>query len=281
MRKVFFSQFVFGLALAICLKPATAAAVNIPDKNLEAALRAEVHDKKDKPDQPLTEDDLKKVHNLTAKGKGIGDLTGLEHCTNLMALDLANNAIVSVEPLKSLTKVQTLTLAHNRIKDISSLSSLAGLQYLDLEDNQVASLEPLAKLKDLTALYAGMNKIADLKPLTTLSKLASLGLSANQVTDLKPIETLSRLTVLNLNENRIADVVPITNLRRLNLLLLERNAISDLGPLVEAANADAADKHEFAPFLRLYISGNPLSEKARGEQLDGLKTAGVHVLRDD
>jgi hypothetical protein len=57
----------------------SAAAVQFQDKNLEAALRAMVFDKKDQPAQELTEDDLKKIFGLEAKGKGIQDLKGLEH----------------------------------------------------------------------------------------------------------------------------------------------------------------------------------------------------------
>jgi len=92
---------------------------------------------------------------------------------------------------------------------------------------------------------------------------------------------LSSLSLLNLNDNHIEDVAPLAKRTQACLLLIERNKIADLGPLVEAAQADAAEKREFAPFLRLYVHGNPLSEMARTQQMDALKAAGVKVFTED
>ena len=77
-----------GAALQLALQPALA--VVFPDKNLEAALRALVFEKRDKPDE-LTDDDLRKISTLEAKGRKIQSLAGLEKCTNLLLLDLSNN----------------------------------------------------------------------------------------------------------------------------------------------------------------------------------------------
>ena len=46
---------------------------------------------------------------------------------------------------------------------------------------------------------------------------------------------------------------------------------------VRAAQEDARGPQRFAPFLRLYLEGNPLSDAAKGEQLSALKAAGVRV----
>ena len=40
---------------------------------------------------------------------------------------------------------------------------------------------------------------------------------------------------------------------------------------------DAEKENRFAPFLRLYLAGNPLSDKAKQEQLAELKKAGVRI----
>ena len=58
-------------------------------------------------------------------------------------------------------------------------------------------------------------------------------------------------------------------------MMIERNRIKDLKPLVEAAKADAAGPKQFAPYLRIYLAGNPLSDAAKSAQLDALKAAGV------
>jgi internalin A len=63
----------------------------------------------------------------------------------------------------------------------------------------------------------------------------------------------------------------------LSLLLIERNQIKDLKPLVEAAKADSAGAKRFAPYLRLYLAGNPLPDSVKSAQLTELKAAGVRL----
>lgn len=75
-------------------------AVAFPDKNLEAAVRAMVFEKKSNMEE-LSEDDLRKISTLEAKGKGIQNLSGLEKCTNLLLLDLSNNQVSDLTPLKA------------------------------------------------------------------------------------------------------------------------------------------------------------------------------------
>src|SRR5262245_49151013 len=73
-------------ALAFAAASASAVAGPIVDKNLEAVLRTQVFEKRDKTDE-LTEEDLKKVYIVKeGKKKGIKDLTGIEKCVNLLEL---------------------------------------------------------------------------------------------------------------------------------------------------------------------------------------------------
>ena len=97
------------------------------------------------------------------------------------------------------------------------------------------------------------------------------------------------------------------------MLLLERNKVKDLAPLVAATKADvegadptigmstvalgasplgtapcttlaaviagklAKGPMRFAPYLRLYLAGNPLSDAAKTQQLPALKNIGVRI----
>ena len=63
----------------------------------------------------------------------------------------------------------------------------------------------------------------------------------------------------------------------LNLFIMERTKVTDLGPLVAWAKADAEGSKRFAPFLRLYLKGNELTEQAKNEQLAALKAIGVRI----
>lgn len=248
----------------------------IPDKNLEAVVRSVIFEKKDKTDE-LTDEDLKKVFILKGKGKGIKDLAGLEKCTNLAELDLSKNEIVDVGPLKDLKNLQSLDLSSNKIVDVAPLGNILALQFLELSNNEIASVEPLGKLVKLSALRLAGNKITDPAPLSPLEKLSSLDLAKNQITDISGLKNADRLSLLKLSDNQISDLSPLSKPLSVNLLMLERNKITDLSPLVAAVKADAEGEKRFAPFLRLYLADNPLSEPAKTQQIEALKAAGVKI----
>jgi hypothetical protein len=251
-------------------------AVPIPDKNLEAALRANVFDKKNKPDE-LTEADLGNIFVLDGSGKGIANLSGLEHCKNLASLKLSKNEIVDLAPLKGLTNLQSLDLASNKIADAAPLAGLTKLQYLELSHNQIANVGPLSGLSALSALYLTDNQIADVAPLGGLAKLSSLYLGKNKLTAIQPLAGVTKLSTLELKENEISDIAPLAKQTELRYLFLEKNKIADLAPLVEAAKADAEGPKRFAPFLNLFLAENPLSDAAKSAQLPALQGFGVRV----
>jgi Leucine-rich repeat (LRR) protein len=261
---------------AVLFAAPTAFAVQFPDKNLEAALRALVFEKKANAEE-LTEDDLRKISTLEAKGRGIQNLAGLEKCTNLLLLDISNNEVVDIAPLKSLVNLQSLTLAGNKIVDLVPIMELEKLQYLNLTGNQVRLLQPLSAMTKLSALYLAENQIENVAPLAGLTRLSSLDLAKNKIVDITPLANIPRLNVLKLSDNAVVDIAPAVNHPPQSMLLLERNKVADLKPLVAAAQTDAGGQKNFAPFLRLYLEGNPLSDAAKGEQLTALKGAGVRI----
>lgn len=268
----------FLIAPLACLLVTGSAAADgpFPDKNLETAVRALIFDKKD-PSKELTDEDLRKVFVLEAKGKGIKDLTGLEKCTNLQLINVAKNEVADLAPIKGLTNLQSLDVSGNKINDLKSLEALVGLQYLEISNNQIANVEPLGKLTKLSALYAASNKIDDIAPLGELKRLSSLDLAKNDVGDIAAVSKLGGLMLLKLSDNKIVDVSPIPKKNQLKMLFLERNKITDLSSLVTAAKEDSEGEKRFAPFLRLYLAGNPLSEAAKSQQLEALKAAGVRL----
>jgi len=244
-----------------------------PDKNLEAAVRAVLHE----PSGELTEEKLNNVYLLEASGKSIRDLTGIEKCKNLALIRLTNNQVSNIQPLKDLTNLQSLDLAGNQINDIAPVKGLTKLQYLELSKNQIAKVDALSGLTALSALYLSNNQIADITPLAGLTRLSSLSLDHNQVRDLTPLAKVTRISTLNLNDNQVEDVTPLAKQTELSMLLLERNKIKDLTPLVTAAKTDAEGQKRFAPYLRFYLAGNPLSDAAKTQQLPALKGFGVRI----
>src|SRR5947207_10972517 len=72
-----------------------------PDKNLEAAVRKFVFEKRDN-NKPITEPDVASLSTISGQGLQIKDLTGLDKCKSLASLDLAKNQIANLGPLKDL-----------------------------------------------------------------------------------------------------------------------------------------------------------------------------------
>ena len=115
------------------------------------------------------------------------------------------------------------------------------------------------------------------RPTTGLTKLSSLYLDRNQVSDLSALAKVTRLGSLDLRENKVSDLKPLEKQTELRYLILDKNKITDLSPLVKAAKADAEGEKRFAPYLRLYLTGNPLSDEANSKQVPALKSYGVRI----
>jgi uncharacterized protein (TIGR03067 family) len=243
------------------------------DRNLETAVRAALLE----PKGELTEEKLGNLSILEAPGKRIRDLTGLELCKNVLLIRLSNNEISNLTPIKELTNIQSLDLAGNQIADITPISGLVKLQYLELSSNQISKLDSLAKLTALTTLYLSRNRIADMAPLGSLTRLWSLSLAQNQISDISALSKITKLSTLDLTGNQIRDLGPLAQQSELSLAMLQSNQISDLEPLVGMVKKDAAGDKRMAPYLRLYLSGNPLSEPVRSSQIPALKNYGVRV----
>lgn len=269
----------FVCALVLAVGGAAWAESIFADANLEAAVRQQVHDKRHT-DEPLTADDVKNVATVNAADRGITDLAGLEHCRALAALDLSGNAVADLSPIADLPRLQTLNLADNDITDVSPLAGLAALQYLDLSDNAVEDVSPLRELTRMRSLYLSNNQVTDPGELAAMERLWSLYLDGNPIEKWELLEKLPNLSTLDVSRTGLSDasvVRPAT--RRLRLLMLDGNALSDVSPLVRAIEEDANGERRFAPFLRVYLRENPLSDEAR-DQLDAAAENGARITID-
>jgi hypothetical protein len=104
-------SFVAVMTCCWCLSASSAWAVQFPDKNLEAALRHYILDKREGTVE-LTDDDLKKIFIFEAKGKAIKDLTGLEKCPNIALINLAKNEVENITAIKDLKNLQSQDCRH-------------------------------------------------------------------------------------------------------------------------------------------------------------------------
>ena len=111
----------------------------IADPALDAALR----DALGIPFGPLTPDILAGLTELRAPHAAISTLAGIEACTGLLVLDLANNCISDLTPLTGLLALEQLNLHANIISDLAPLVGLTNLRLLWLDHNQIADPTPL------------------------------------------------------------------------------------------------------------------------------------------
>ena len=111
--------------------------------------------------------------------------------------------------------------------------------------------------------------------ITGLRRLSSLYLDSNRLRSIEGLGQLRGLSSLSLSGNRIAEVSALGGLDSLQFLFLERNRIQDLEPLIAWVKSD--QQQRFAPFLNLYLGGNPLGSVARTRGIEALRTLGVRV----
>lgn len=246
-----------------------------PDKALEAVVRRSVFEKRNT-DQPIVAKDVEKISTIKAPSAGIKSIAGLEHCRELRELNLSGNQIEDISPLSGLKYLQSVDVSNNKVASIEALKPLTMLQYVNLGGNQIADLAPLAGHQTIWALYLEKNKITDIGVVADLPKLVALYLDDNQVKDISVLAKLPKLERIGLTRNQITDISPLSASIYWKYLFLEENQIADLAPLVEMLKKDLAERKRFAPFVRVYLEGNPLSDAGK-TQLEELKGLGIRL----
>ncbi|MCA8996912.1 MAG: leucine-rich repeat domain-containing protein [Planctomycetaceae bacterium] len=274
MRSLWLQACLLGFLVTALGQVATADEL-FPDENLRTVVK-EILKKKQIEKENLEPGDVKTIFFLDARGRGIKDLSGLQHCVNLAEVKLSDNEISDVAPLAECKNIQSLYLSKNKLTSVKPVESLVKIQYLEAEENQITSLEGLAPLTNLRALYIAGNQIADLSPLANAKKLTSLDLNNNQVSDLSPIKDLPWISTLGLKNNKVSDLAPISGYTDLHMTFLEGNPLEDLSVLVEMAKKDVEGPKSFAPFWFLFLDVDSLPDAAK-QQVEELKKLGVRI----
>jgi len=257
-------------------------AVHFPDPNLEAAIREAIG----KPSGDIYPSDLEGLTYLNASERSISNLIGLEHCTNLIVLDLDYNQIGDISPLTNLTNLTLLYLDHNHISDISPLTNLTGLTTLWLNSNEVEDIASLSILTNLRELWVSWNQISDISPVAVLPDLTSLNLWNNQISDISPLANLTGLERLFLSDNQITDISPLAGLTNLSHLYVSDNEMSDISPLAGLTNltslglgsnqiSDISPLSGLTHLTGLYLHGNQIADISPLSSLINLTSLGL------
>jgi internalin A len=264
-RKIFTLLMLILILIGIFL---TALAfdqrVSFTDDHLELAIREEIGNL----GKPIYQSQLHDIIILDLSGKGIHDLSGLAHLMYLERLNLDDNPIEDLSPLKSIRNLYAISLnntgiidlqevgfdaishlplvelslennvyiskvgAETRLSDITLLEKFKDLEVLRLNHNHIQDLSPLANLMKLSELELRNNHIERIDPLANLTHLQKLDLSRNQIEEIDFLSSFSQLHYLNLRENRVTDVSPLTPLYNLTYLNLHSNQdIQSINPI--------------------------------------------------
>ena len=166
--KFSFSRFlVFLVAAALFILHASAQVVEIPDPNLQAAIRKTLELP---PDKSITKQDMEQLTRLTAWNRNITDLTGLQHAAFLNHLSLRYNQIQDLTPIANLISLEELMLDRNPISDLIPLSNLVNLRILRLDGCiNIADISPLENLVNLERLFIQQTPVTNFTPLQGLN----------------------------------------------------------------------------------------------------------------
>ena len=103
----------------------------MPDANLRQAMREALELPAD---EPLTKEKMLGFDSLSARDRGVFDITGLEFATNLRELYISQNPITDLRPLSNLTQLVVLHFWHYPANptnlDLSPLANLINLEEL-------------------------------------------------------------------------------------------------------------------------------------------------------
>lgn len=154
--------------------------------------------------------DLADLTTLTAPGRGIRTLAGLQHASALFSLRVEDNALRSVDPIGSLPALRFLTLDRNPLERIDQIGALDGLFVLSLQGvRDLPSLAPLRRLERLERIYLNGMGVRDATALAALTRLRIVHLNDNELTDVAFAASLERLIELQVAGNRIDDLAPL------------------------------------------------------------------------
>ena len=192
---------------------------------------------------------LAKLEVLRLDMNSITEVDGsinLEGCNSLVNLNLANNAVESVQNLFCLHKLEKLDLSYNRLSNIVSLANCSSITELNLNGNNLSGLFEVPALKSIQILTLSNNSISEIRTSNQCKHLVELQANNNKIEFLhKHMKTMfPKLQRLELKKNKISDINKlcdaIQECGNLTILLLDNNLIDLSTPQTGEAIRTAA-----------------------------------------
>ena len=263
--------------------------VHIPDPNLRAAIAEEL---RISINAPITVVEIKKLRRFDAYDRGIRDLTGLQHATNLSRLVIENDQVSDISPIAGLTNLRELSFENNPVSDISPVQGLINLTWLEFDRTQVSDISPVRGLRNLDSLEFHSTAVSDLSPVRDLTSLTRLAFHNTLVSDLSSVRGLINLETLEFGDSSVSDLTPIQGLTKLKHLHFSGANVFDASSIARLINLEhisfstnfITDLSPFAGLTKLKTIGtwgnrfSDLSPLARLTNLERLDICGAELV---
>ena len=156
-------------------------AVNVVDAQLEACLRARVSPLRPEDglgrDQPITARLARYVTTVECPDADIRDASGLEAFVNTTVLNLAGNALTSID-VGALTRLEVLIVGINTLEGVTGLGRLESLRLLWLGRNRLETVD-VSGLRNLEDLRLDGNRLKSIYGLGDCAGLKTVFLGEN------------------------------------------------------------------------------------------------------
>jgi len=190
-------------------------AENFPDDNFREHLLNYAWGK----DSVITAQELATIKDMSAKGKEIADLTGIEFFTELTFLDVTGNNLPELD-VSDLSKLETLRCGSNELKELD-LSGNPALKNLDVLDNLLTSLN-ISENYELEYLNCHTNQLKELD-VSSNTNLVGLNCHTNYLTELD-VTNNEKLKDLQCQVNELTSLDLSKNSDLTNLIAVQQNA---------------------------------------------------------
>ena len=159
--------------------------------------------------------------SLNLSNSGIWDMTGIEYFTNMVALNVSNNQLTSIN-LYSNTSLVSLDCSNNSIEELH-VETLTELRSLNASSNALTEIN-LTNNNLLMRFYCAKNNLEDLY-INENTALMGLNCSSNALTSLD-VSANSELVMLDCSDNSLSSL-NMANNNNINIASSSFNAIGN------------------------------------------------------
>ena len=146
---------------------------------------------------------------------------GIEKMVSLSYIDIANNRIISIDPLGDIENLVYLYAGSNKLSETPQLSDMSALKVLDLSNNAFQKLDKMGDFPSLQELNIYRNHLESLEVLEGCPNLMKLNLSYNDFHSLDGILQCEKLEYLDIRSTEIEDVKMLKELPEFNSIYMD------------------------------------------------------------